>query len=714
PSFVATSAPGQEADTIGPNLWQLVYRDRLVGWRGVLAVFRWLQLHGCPEAVSGSLHRQQLLLALRYLHINIGSNEGNGGGGDGAVPTAEAAEATGRRLAAEAVRSHQRLDPQPRVTEALAAELLLAAPDMVPCLLSLLSNDSGLVVELAAAGLADFLALDQARLDRERAAAEASRAAEAEAAARAGGGGAARDAKARPRLRVHPDEASIAHLVQLSSNSGRSIVAQLRDGVRSPGIIKQVSRCLVNLWAAPPVPRVRTMQPAASGAASRRPAAMPPLEGGVWQLQEYSARGDPLCLLHTVITFRQAAIATPWVSDDAGGGDIGGGSGLHSSSQSWRLPFPLPTTQSSLIFPSGPILPPPPSSSSPSGLGPTHGSLGLHRITYNGGAGTGTAGRGFSGGGNCANSHRQSMARERPAITAATPTPYPRLPLVGPDGRPLGGRSAALLALGGGTGSCCSGGGGGGGATSGGPVIELLGGGYEVMLPRHGADTTPTRASPTATAGPDGGGGGGPLSDRGFLPFEAEEFRLSGWVDPASGEWCMERHCINVPYALMYKGYSDAYGCWGTYTVQQELVAAAAATGLQGAHMAAGMAAATTATTASTIGSAGSSSIRRLRLFRLFRDPSLEPPKDLLKLLAAMQDDEANSRRDTATVDVDNHQSPPPQQQQQQEQQQQQQQQAAPDLGEGGGGCVNDDTDAMSCEGSDADPNMPHLEPLYG
>ncbi|GIM14736.1 hypothetical protein Vretimale_17552, partial [Volvox reticuliferus] len=169
------------------------------------------------------------------------------------------------------------------------------------------------------------------------------------------------------------------------------------------------------------------------------------------------------------------------------------------------------------------------------------------------------------------------------------------------------------------------------------------GGGYEVMLPRHGADRNPIRVAATATdtaAATDGGGsggGGGPRNDRSFLSVEAEEFRLTGWLDPASGEWCMERHCINVPYALMYKGYSDAYGCWGTYTVQQEPGAAAAAAGLPGAHATAAMTSPTTATTASTIGPAGSSSIRRLRLFRLFRDPSLEPPKDLLKLLAAMQ-----------------------------------------------------------------------------
>ncbi|GIM14735.1 hypothetical protein Vretimale_17552, partial [Volvox reticuliferus] len=235
-------------------------------------------------------------------------------------------------------------------------------------------------------------------------------------------------------------------------------------------------------------------------------------------------------------------------------------------------------------------------------------------------------------------------------------------------------------------------------------VIDLLGGGYEVMLPRHGADRNPIRVAATATdtaAATDGGGsggGGGPRNDRSFLSVEAEEFRLTGWLDPASGEWCMERHCINVPYALMYKGYSDAYGCWGTYTVQQEPGAAAAAAGLPGAHATAAMTSPTTATTASTIGPAGSSSIRRLRLFRLFRDPSLEPPKDLLKLLAAMQDHEASSRQDTAVDLIDQQQQPPP----------------PPDQSEGNGGYGNDDIDVMSCEGSDADPDMPHLEPLYG
>lgn len=45
-----------------------------------MAVFRWLHSHGCPSAVSGALHRQQLLLALRYLHTNIGVNTANCGG----------------------------------------------------------------------------------------------------------------------------------------------------------------------------------------------------------------------------------------------------------------------------------------------------------------------------------------------------------------------------------------------------------------------------------------------------------------------------------------------------------------------------------------------------------------------------------------------------------------------------------------------------------
>ena len=35
----------------------------------------------------------------------------------------------------------------------------------------------------------------------------------------------------------------------LSSNSGRAIAAQLRDGLRSPGIVAELTRCLVNLWA---------------------------------------------------------------------------------------------------------------------------------------------------------------------------------------------------------------------------------------------------------------------------------------------------------------------------------------------------------------------------------------------------------------------------------------------------------------------------------
>ncbi len=35
----------------------------------------------------------------------------------------------------------------------------------------------------------------------------------------------------------------------LASNSGRSIASQLRQGMRSPGVLRELTRCLANLWA---------------------------------------------------------------------------------------------------------------------------------------------------------------------------------------------------------------------------------------------------------------------------------------------------------------------------------------------------------------------------------------------------------------------------------------------------------------------------------
>ena len=56
------------------------------------------------------------------------------------------------------------------------------------------------------------------------------------------------------------------------------------------------------------------------------------------------------------------------------------------------------------------------------------------------------------------------------------------------------------------------------------------GGGYDTSLSRGG------------------GGGGGEEGVGG-----AEEFRLSGFVDAASGEWQLQRRCINVPFGLTYR-----------------------------------------------------------------------------------------------------------------------------------------------------------------
>ncbi|MEW5304805.1 MAG: hypothetical protein WDW36_007389 [Sanguina aurantia] len=49
--------------------WVEVCRDRQEGWRLALRMLTWLQAHGAPHSVSGSLHRTQLSLALRYLHL---------------------------------------------------------------------------------------------------------------------------------------------------------------------------------------------------------------------------------------------------------------------------------------------------------------------------------------------------------------------------------------------------------------------------------------------------------------------------------------------------------------------------------------------------------------------------------------------------------------------------------------------------------------------
>ncbi|KAG1680121.1 hypothetical protein FOA52_000234 [Chlamydomonas sp. UWO 241] len=63
-SGVSGGSGGQER-----SAWRAIYRDRIQGWRCVRSVLTWLQDHSAPRNVSGSLHRLQLHLALRYMDI---------------------------------------------------------------------------------------------------------------------------------------------------------------------------------------------------------------------------------------------------------------------------------------------------------------------------------------------------------------------------------------------------------------------------------------------------------------------------------------------------------------------------------------------------------------------------------------------------------------------------------------------------------------------
>ncbi|GFR48089.1 hypothetical protein Agub_g9776 [Astrephomene gubernaculifera] len=693
----------------GPNPWLLVYRDRMVGWRGVLSMFRWLQSHGCPSAVSGSHHRQQLLAALRHLGLAIrlygcpgqqhqqkqphqqrqqqqrqlplqglpseqgshpyGSSSSSGGSGSGC---------SGCRAAAGGV----------RVAERLAAELLAAAPDVVPCLLALLSNEGCLTVELAAGALADLMALDEQRL------AEAAEVLAEAAAAGGRGGGDGGAEQQRQRRRRQLDAPSIMQHVLLGSNSGRTIAAQLRDGVRSPGIVRQVTRCLVNLWACGPVPRVLPLLPPAAAAAGGRgggaagdgwAAVLPVLESGVWLLQEYSARGDPMRLIHTLITFRPGLTTTAATSSTSS-------SSSPSSSAAAAAAAVASTNTTSYR------------SASSASTTATHSDMDPDAGREASGSGSRSlagrvsqaAGSSIRAGGGSHGTEalptdgwrQRSWTGDVPAASTAAstgaPPPLTAIPsatpsaaavLVGRDGRPVGGTAAALAALGGGTRVVleAAGRGGAAGGSSGGwqqgggrQVVELLGGGYDVLLPRGtlpAATSATTPAAPTAAAAASppnhptashapttntnttpGSGTSGVSSSYSTttpqpqpqppppqpLDREAEEFRLAGWVDPGSGEWLLVRSCVNVPFALTYRGYSDAHGCWGTYTVQhqpqqQQAAGGGGAAGQQGAGQGSSMV-------------AGGLSVRAPRVFRLFRDPSLPPPGELLRLLAAMQE----------------------------------------------------------------------------
>lgn len=59
------------------------------------------------------------------------------------------------------------------------------------------------------------------------------------------------------------------------------------DANRTPGVVAQASRALVNMWAEPPVPEIVLLLP-------HNEVARPVLVPGVWQLQEYSLRGESM------------------------------------------------------------------------------------------------------------------------------------------------------------------------------------------------------------------------------------------------------------------------------------------------------------------------------------------------------------------------------------------------------------------------------------
>ncbi|KAG2499303.1 hypothetical protein HYH03_002881 [Edaphochlamys debaryana] len=741
----ARSAAGAGAGDGGHNLWRIVYRDRLVAWRRALSLLRWLCAAGCPPGVSGAAHRRQLLGALRAAHALLGPGgaaRAGGGGGRGGGGVGGGFEVA---MAEQCVAA----------AEVLAAELLAEAPEAARCFHSLLSNDSGLVVELAAACLADLAALEPGGLGRAAAAREAAAAAEREAAAagdREGGKGRAgsRASRAQPGLMVQ-------QALLLVSNGGRSVAAQLREGVRSPGIVRELTRCLVNLWAPAPVPRVAPLlpgqapgppgwaRPGPGGApAAVAPLPLPLLESGVWLLQEFSVRGDPLRPLHAAITFREGlSLSTPGSGSGSGPGS---GQGHRTSSSGGRVltggaraERQEATGQGATRVWVGDWVP-----EEGEGEGQEAASARRPRLSAAGGGGGlaavagggAAAARGLTaappawpaavtgGGGGAAARRvtvsgepsrapagaavsprptlRQSWAGERPSPAApgtrtrlpASPATSPggpdlnhrastsaiphstlpngsqrqpaasasgafasgggaggpgsggrgggggggSVPLMGPDGRPLGGTAAALVALEGGTGRA-----GGGGRL----VIELLGGGYDLMLRR--------------------GGGTGAAS-----LAEAEEFRLSGWVEPGSGEWLLTRRCVTVPFALLYRGYSDGHGCWGHYVGAQggdehdpaggpgEPVAGhgragALARGGGGSVQMGGQQQQPAPAAAGAQAGAGGPglSLRAPRVFRLYRDPSRPPPPDLLRLLGAMREGGEEQEDDEAAWSAD-------------------------------------------------------------
>ncbi len=442
--------------------------------------------------MAGASHRRSLVLTLRYLQQLLGR--------PAQPPRAHTA------LAAE---------PSPRAAVWLAAELLAASPGAVASLAALLGNESGLIAELAAGCLADLLALAAAEAPggagqgvaaagtREGAAAcgplaeallqlrlaaaavagsaqgsassravvgaGASRAAAsavADADVQVGGSGAEEGAEGRttaswPALTPPASIAPTQAAALLASNGGRAIAAQLRDGGRAGGLVRELCRLLVALWAPPHVPRVQPLACCAVGGAGEALDAGL-FQDGLWRLQEFSAqRGDVLPALSAAITFSAAGLTTAEAAADAAtrGGLL---PRLPSASSQTRLPtaagsgaagaaalsrVPAPQRR---VTDSGPLRAP---SGGDSHAGP-HGGPSTARGAAE------DARRSWAGeGGAAARGERAGDAVRALALLdplgaglgAQAAGARSAFPLLGPDGRPLGGTAAALVALSGGT-----------------------------------------------------------------------------------------------------------------------------------------------------------------------------------------------------------------------------------------------------------------------
>eukprot|EP00798_Chlamydomonas_sp_ICE-L_P002651 gene2651-5029_t len=170
-------------------------------------VLQWLRDHGAPRNVSGSMHRLQLQLALKYMALGT-------------------------------CHTHD----QPRKQEILELEGPVS-------LLSLLENNSPAVQEAALEVISNLLVGD----------------------------------------------ADTKFKVLVGSRMGKAMADHL-DVLTVPGVVRQGSRCLVNLWAEPPVPEVCPLTEV-------NEASSPLLEPGAWLLQEYSLRGESMELIRFTLSF---------------------------------------------------------------------------------------------------------------------------------------------------------------------------------------------------------------------------------------------------------------------------------------------------------------------------------------------------------------------------------------------------------------------------